>query len=329
VKFYQRYNILQRFSFINKVFLIYKELVTDFSKIDKLINRAVSVIENSPDISLSLLQRASSLSEELNYLSGKAISALQIGRTYIVLGNYEESNKYLEKAVKCYEELSDTESQITTLSLLGMNHSFLGKYDEAFSFFEKSLALAERLGNDNLTAKVINNLGNLYYSIDDLDSARSYYLKSIPLKEKVGDLKGLGAAYTNLALISTGLKDLDKAEEYINKSIEIKKNFRDNIKDEASFAFAKNIQGSIKKSSGDYHSALKFFEEVLDIYLRQNNIFMLCETYLLIASTYIEMKDKGNALKCLNAAEEFIRQINAVRISDEFELLHKKISSLK
>lgn len=302
--------------------------MTDFKKIDKLIERAVSVIENSPDISLNLLKRASSLAESSGYLNGKASSIFQMGRTYIALGNYLESNKYLENSLELFENLNDSESQINILSLLGMNNSFLGNYENSLNYFQKSLNLAENLGNDSLTGKILNNIGNLYYSQDDLESAKVYYLKSLPIKEKIGDIKGLGAAYNNLALISTGLNDLDKADEYINKAITIKKNFRDNTKDEASFAFAKNILGSIKKSSGDYLSALKIYEEVLDIYLRQNNILMLSETYLLIASTYVDMNDKAKALKFLNAGEGFIKQLNATRITEEFLLLHSKIANL-
>lgn len=302
--------------------------MTDFKKIDKLIERAVSVIENSPDISLNLLKRASSLAESSGYFNGKASSIFQMGRTYIALGNYLESNKYLENSLELFENLNDSESQINILSLLGMNNSFLGNYENSLNYFQKSLNLAENFGNDSLTGKILNNIGNLYYSQDDLESAKVYYLKSLPIKEKIGDIKGLGAAYNNLALISTGLNDLDKADEYINKAITIKKNFRDNTKDEASFAFAKNILGSIKKSSGDYLSALKIYEEVLDIYLRQNNILMLSETYLLIASTYVDMNDKAKALKFLNAGEGFIKQLNATRITEEFLLLHSKIANL-
>lgn len=303
--------------------------MVDTKKIDKLISRAVSVKDNSPDVSLDMLKRALEQAKTAKYTTGEALILFNLGRVYVALGEYAESNINLNSALTIFKNINDVEAQINTLSLLGMNHSYLGNFEQALENFQQSLELAEEFNNDNITAKILNNIGGYYYSIDDLESAKSSYLRSLSLKEKTNDIKGLGACYTNLAIICTGLKNIEEATDYINKSIEIKKNFTENFKDMASLAFAKNTLGTIKREEKKYTEALRIYEEVLNIYLTQNNILMLCETYLLIATTYLDINDTANALKSLNAGEQFAKQINASRISEEFKLLYSKINHIK
>jgi len=97
----------------------------------------------------------------------------------------------------------------------------------------------------------------------------------------------------------------------------------------ASLAFAKNTLGTIKREEKKFIEALTIYEEALNIYLTQNNLLMLCETYLLIATTYLDINDTANALKSLNAGEQFAKQINASRISEEFKMLYSKINHFK
>lgn len=304
-------------------------ILVDTSKIDKMVARAVSVKDNSPEVSLDMLKRALKQAQIAEYVSGEAMILYNLGRVYVALGDYQESNANLNSALAIFEPINDMEARINTLSMLGMNHSYLGNFEQALKNFEQSLTLAEEFNNDNITAKILNNMGGYYYSIDDLESAKTSYLRSLKLKEKTKDIRGLGACYTNLAIICTGLKNIEEASEYINKSIEIKKNFTENFKDMASLAFAKNTLGSIKKAEKKITEALTIYEEVLNIYLTQNNILMLCETYLLIAETYLDLNDTANALKSLNAGEQFAKQINASRITDEYKILYSKIKQIK
>ncbi|MBN8569432.1 MAG: hypothetical protein J0M18_07360 [Ignavibacteria bacterium] len=67
----------------------------------------------------------------------------------------------------------------------------------------------------------------------------------------------------------------------------------------------------------------------MDIYLRQNSLLLLCETYILIALVYIDINDAVNAGKALNAGEQFVGQINASRITEEFKRLRLVISEMK
>lgn len=303
--------------------------MSETDKIDKLIKRAVSVIDNSPDVSLDILERALSKAKDIHYLQGEAASLYQIGRVYVVLGNYKESAEKLKMALVIYEKLNDGEARINILSLLGMNYSYLGIFAESLDNLELSLSLAKELSNESMVGKILNNIAGVYYSKDDLPSAEKYYLMSLPIKEKLQDLKGLGACYTNLAIINSSLKRIPEAYNYINKAIEIKRNFINNYKDEGSLAFSQNILGLLKREEKKYTDALKIFEEVLAIYLRQNNLLMLCETYIMIATTYLEIHDVPNALKTLNAGEQFAKDINASRITSEFKELYQKANEMK
>lgn len=303
--------------------------MSETARIDKLVKRAISVVESSPDVALDTLEIALQLAKEGGYAQGEAAVFYQLGRVYVVLGNYKESIENLKCALVIYERLNDNESRINILSLLGMNNSYLGNYTESLNYFELSLSLANELQNESIVGKILNNIAGVYYSKDDFESSEKYYLMSLPIKEKLQDIKGLGACYTNLAIVNSSMKKIPEAYEYVYKAIEIKKNFNDNYKDEGSLAFAQNILGLLKREEKKYLEALKIFEEVLDIYLRQNNLLMLCETYILITSTYLEINDAANALKTLNAGEQFAKTINASRISDEFKLLYKKINEMK
>jgi len=302
--------------------------LTAIKNIEKLIERAISVKENSPDVSVDLLERALKLAKEISDTAKEALILFNLGRVYVALGNYYESNQNLQLALPIFESLNDLEAQVNTLSLLGMNYCYLGEFENGLSNFEKSLALAEELKIDSVTAKILNNMGGYFYSVDDLETSKKYYQRSLIMKEKIGDVQGLGACYTNLAIILTGLKNIDEASEYINKAIEIKKNFTSTFKDEASLAFSKTTLGSILRAEKKYPEALEIFEEVLNIYLRQNNLLMLCEIYILIASTYLDINDSANAIKALNAGEQFAKQINASRITEEFAKLYSRASSL-
>lgn len=303
--------------------------MSDTDKIDKLIKRAISVIDSSPDVALDTLERALKIAKNVKYSLGEASALYQLGRVFVVLGNYKESIENLKCALTIYETLDDKEARINILSLIGMNNSYLGNYKESLSKFELSLSLAYELKNESIVGKILNNIAGVYYSKDDFKSAEKYYLMSLPIKEKLEDVKGLGACYTNLAIVNSSMKKIPEAYDYVNKAIEIKKNFSDNYKDEGSLAFAQNIVGLLKRQEKKYLEALKIFEEVLDIYLKQNNLLMLCETYILIATTYLEINDASNALKTLNAGEQFAKDINAPRITEEFKLLYKRINEMK
>ena len=318
------------YNFIRLFYLRLRKIpVDEVKKIDKLIERALSVRESSPEIALETLKRALNTAKSINDEKAEATILRHIGSVYVTLSDYKKSIEYLELSFDLFNEIGDKNSQVNVLSLLGTCRGFLGDFTKSLEFLFRSLKLSKELNDDENTAKILNNLGNCYYSMDDLDSAKKYFLEALSLKEKANDLRSLSSGYTNLALIYSQQKDLELAEKYIQKSIRIKENFTDNYKDETSLAFTKNILGLIKKQSKEYTEALKHFDEVLNIYQKQSNPLMLAETYALIAATYLETKDYINALQALNAGERFAKQTNATRITEEFQKLYSEVSELK
>ena len=251
----------------------------------------------------------SKASEIENILHGKSLRYIEYQRllasTYRLLGRNKQAITTYEQILSLCEETTSSDSirisVLTGLGLLYFNDDFL----RAEKFFRDALRLQNNLRGDNARQLIFinNNLGLLYlhngmYEDSEKYLLDAYELSQIPLDSVYGF--GMGLSYfsilKNLAELYLYKADISKAKEFAYKA----KNQCEltNGVDNADYAVLLHLWGDVEMNSGNFASAINYFEKALAIRKKifGNNSELCGLTYGAIGSAYHFMGNYTNAL---------------------------------
>ena len=109
--------------------------------------------------SLTQLQKAFAIYEDLSDMEGLRNAANEIGSAHLSIGSYLDAMKYYERAIECDELLGTTSSTGGLYNNVGIVYQRLGDYSAALENYYKAMDLAKRFNNDQYQANITVNLG--------------------------------------------------------------------------------------------------------------------------------------------------------------------------
>ncbi|MDH5366149.1 MAG: tetratricopeptide repeat protein [Cyclobacteriaceae bacterium] len=188
----------------------------------KLFNKlSFEVVYTSHQKALEYAESALSLSNELNYPTGRAEALYKIGIVFMFKGEYETALDYYQKALVIFEKTNLSVGVSKSLNTMGSIYRMQGNYPKAIENYNKSLSVFESINHQEGIAATYGNFGIIYQMQGNYDKALDSYLKSLSIKEELGDKKGIAGSLSNIGSIYNILDKHDDAINYFEECLKI------------------------------------------------------------------------------------------------------------
>lgn len=179
-------------SCLNNTGLLYIDM-KEFSKAEEILNEALTV------------------SREINYKKGIAMSLNNIGLIFIEQEQYGHALTFYEEALLINKTLDDSISIAGTYNNIGLIHEKTGSYRKAMNFYKRSLLITERLQYIFGVANTCNNIGKVYTALRQYDSARIYLDRGLTTAQASDLLDLQKESYRNLAILEEESRNYQQA----------------------------------------------------------------------------------------------------------------------
>ena len=169
----------------------------------EILNEALALLEQSPDISL------------LTAIQGN------IGLAYSALDDYKNAIKSHKSVLEAAEESGDDPLRLNALINLADSNLQDKNYRSALGFALVALDLAKELGSQPGLVITYDLLGMISSRQGNLKIAAEYHQQSFQVAQEIGDLLRQGIALANMGLALEGLTDMEGALKAMNQAAEL------------------------------------------------------------------------------------------------------------
>lgn len=164
----------------------------DSDYVDELLRQADSLSLVNLDSAQTTSEMALSLSEKLNYNTGKAASMRNIGWISEFRRNYFQADRYYKMSLEIYEQTGDFSAISKVQNHLGFLYEFLGDRETAVDYYSKAIENARYVNDSESLSRAILNLGRVYsFDRESYDRAIEIYLESREIFEEIDNPMGL------------------------------------------------------------------------------------------------------------------------------------------
>ena len=150
----------------------------------------------------------------------KSILKKYLGPIFILLGNYEEAEKYYKESLDTARNLKDEPGIAQSLHQLGILQQDQGNYEEAEKYYKESLDTARNLKDEPGIAQSLHQLGILQQDQGNYEEAEKYYKESLTLYKELGDKAETAYLLHHMGTLYEEMKPYEKALEYYIASFE-------------------------------------------------------------------------------------------------------------
>jgi two-component system, NarL family, sensor kinase len=305
---------------------------SDTLKVDLWNQISAHYIYTSTAKGLEPALKAESISNEINYETGKINALIRLGVCYFRLSKYDSSTIYYQKGLKIAEQENDSVYILKYKRNIALNQSRKGNYDEALNCFLDILKINE-VRNENANASVLLEIATIYYHLKDFESAyirakeafdlasvynllrikanalnsmgvflneldrlkesEECYVESYKLKKQLDDKVGQANTLINIASMHTRRNDYKKANVFLDTVLLLAKA----TGSQQVLASALTNQGSNFHHLKQYEKAIETTIAALDIFIELGSLKQELSTIGNIANTYYLLNDYKNAVK--------------------------------
>jgi tetratricopeptide (TPR) repeat protein len=204
---------------IDSLKLLLEKEERDTSRVLLLEELSVTYLTSEPDTALLLAQEGLSLSREIGFEAGEAISLNRIGAVLSSTGNDALALENLLQALEINERIKNDDGIIKNLGNISNIHANQGDYRKALNYTFKEKSIAEKLLDKRSLAISLLAIGDIYENIDKLDSARIYTQQAYELALDLKDDNNTGIALNNLGNIYVKMGQDRLAMEFYRASL--------------------------------------------------------------------------------------------------------------
>jgi signal transduction histidine kinase len=199
-----------------------KNFQADTNSISLLNQLSRQYVYENADSSLYYAKKALQLSQSQNFVSGQALSYLNIGRATYVMGDYDRSADAASRAFNLSSAINYVPGMAGSDLIAGLIYLSQNKHTDAIAELNKALQLFTTLNDSLQFGKIYLNLGISYDDAGQFSTAFDYTNKALAAAEKMKDDGLLPMALNRLGDINFHLKNYQLALAYYNKVIAFK-----------------------------------------------------------------------------------------------------------
>ena len=262
-----------------------QEVPADTQKILLLNEIAHEYTYNDPQLALSYAMQADSLSLQINFQRGRAVSLNRIGAAYWSLGDLEEGLAHFIESKKAAEAIDDRYLVAKNVGNMGIIYGAAGNHESAIVYYRESLPLFKQLENHERLAVTYNNMGKSFLELGQYDSAVHYLKLAEPLAKSYPNSL-LSFIYLKLADVWYRQRAYDKALEYLNLTMDLSLKYDE----KRSLAMCNQMLAEISLVKEEKDKALVYSREAVNLANTTSSRELQYATY----------KTYGKALAALN-----------------------------
>ena len=258
---------------------------TQRSRVDVLnqINTYTYVMHDS--CSVDLLEKAITISKEVNYESGLGSALYNLGEYLSASGAYDSALAVMLTSLRIREKLNNETHIAQNYFSLGVIHENLGNYVNSLEYYLKSLEIRESIDDKYGIASCYNHIAIVYNYQGNFNKSLEFFLMSLEIRKGLNDPNEIASSLNNIGVIYRKLGDNKKAREYYLESLETKIELGDQV----GISNGYNNIGTTYFFDQDYENALKYYFKSLQVRESINNVGALASSYLNIGEAYLKL----------------------------------------
>jgi CHAT domain-containing protein/tetratricopeptide (TPR) repeat protein len=206
-------------------------------------------------------QRAGALFHEAGETGREALTLVNLGGVYDLLGEPRQALDYYGRALALRGGLGDRRGEAQVLNNLGVTYGGLGELGEALSRYDRALAIFRELGDRQWEARTLQNLGATYLSLGELQRARAALEQALALRRATGDRRGEALTMNSLGLVLDLLGATGEALDLHRKALDLARAVGDRRWEAGSLTRL----GKELLASGDPAKALEMLGQALEL----------------------------------------------------------------
>ena len=184
-------------------------------------------ILNKPEEALRNFQEALAIRRQLGQKAGIASSLNGIARIQAGLGKNKDALANFQEALKIRRDIGDKVGLGDTLIDMGNLLDDGGDHDQALRMYKEALQMERDVGNEALQANCLNNIGVVYFEKSQYEDARTYYQQALQLREKSKVPGVIVETIQNLAYVSVRMGEYDQAVAQYMRALELHRSMDD------------------------------------------------------------------------------------------------------
>ncbi len=152
---------------------------------------------------------------------------LAMGQLEVRAGKAQAALDPLNRALSLTVEVDNPEEKAKILQSIGMAYEVLNKFDEALRNFQQSIDINHALGNKGGVAASLREVANVQASQGKSDAALISYGQALNLNREIGAKKSVADTYIDMGVLLEGRGQYDKALQLYKDSLQMQRDLGD------------------------------------------------------------------------------------------------------
>ncbi len=204
--------------------------------------------------------------------------------------NTDSSIFYGEKALSLARKIKFLRGEANTLNRLSLTFTGIGDFPKALELQYSALKISEDNNFQLEKAACLRRMGFVYTDLKNYSKAIGLFLTALKIDSTIKNKGGVAIAYNNLGLLYQATNNADSALYYNQKAF----NELSYYKDMAAELY--RVRGDIEAMKGDKASAVKFYQQGIQITLKNNDYRNSSFIYSNLAAIYKQMNQPDSSI---------------------------------
>jgi eukaryotic-like serine/threonine-protein kinase len=287
-----------------------RALQVDPKYIDALL--AVGALEfksGSAQASLDYLNRAHTLSIELNNPQAKAAAVEDLGDAYKALNRAADALQNFQQALDIRKQIGDKKGMAASLDLMAQIYETTGKPKEAETAYRQALALNQEIGDQADAGGTMMDLGGFLADNGRYDEALTLGKQALQIERQVGNQRSQSICLNNIAAIYFNQGKYDDALTYFQQALSV----AEQLKVPSVLVMTLNNVGETYRKLGQYDQAMNNYLRAVDTSRNAGDKLGIAEASGSMALLF-EMQGRYGA--ALSAEQDAIKNIQDMHAQD-------------
>jgi two-component system sensor histidine kinase UhpB len=160
------------------------------------------------------------LFEKVGNKKGESFAYNSLGGDYLKMEQWEKSEVYYEKSLKLKEELKDKRGIITSLGGIGNVKMEAGDYPAALKAFERALEMSKEMKTTTDVGRSYHELAQVYGKMGDKEKSKSYYKEALIYAKQANDKPWAAWIESNILKLEEHKRSKESMEAGLLKTLQ-------------------------------------------------------------------------------------------------------------
>jgi tetratricopeptide (TPR) repeat protein/predicted Ser/Thr protein kinase len=176
---------------------------------------------NKPEEALRNYQEELAIWRAIGQKGGIALSLNEMAKVQQLLGDNKAALSNFQQALDIRREIDDKRGLGDSLVDMGNFYVDHGDHDQGLKMYKEALQIQRDLGDEGIQAISLNNIGAVYFEKAQYEDARAYYQQALQLREKAKVPRDIVESVHNLAETSVRMGQYDLAVSQYMRALDL------------------------------------------------------------------------------------------------------------